>query len=105
MDPPISSHELVREMAATRAELAQLDRRDAQLQSALHDIEHDLRRCNDSLERSGWRSIEAETRNVLLVESRRAILDDRDLIRARRVQLTERLNTIMHRLDEGGHDD
>lgn len=104
MELPESSDELEREVASIRAELAQLDRRDAQLRSALEDVEHDLRRCNDSLERSGWRSTEAEARNLLLRESRRAIVDDRDMIRARRARLTERLNTIRHRLDEGGHD-
>ena len=104
MDLPESSGELARDLEATRAELAQLERRDAQLQSALDDVEHDLRRSNDALERSGWRSADAESRNDLLLESRKAIVDDRDKVHARRSLLTERLTTIVQRLEEGGHD-
>ena len=104
MDVPESSGELARDLEATRAELAQLERRDAQLQSALDDVEHDLRRCNDALERSGWQSSEAESRNDLLLESRKAIVDDRDEVRARRSLLSERLTTILEHLEKGGHD-
>jgi septal ring factor EnvC (AmiA/AmiB activator) len=105
MNLPTSSAELMRDLAAVQAELAQLDRRDAQLQSALADVEHDIRRCNDKLERAGWRSVEAEALGGLLVESRVAIVDDRDKIRKRRAQLTERLTAIRKRLDEDARDD
>ena len=71
-----------------------------ELSSALEEVEHDLRRSGDALERSGWRSVEAQTRNALLEESREAIVDDRERIRARRAELTERLTAIITRLDE-----
>lgn len=104
MDLPDSPDQLERELAATEDELARLDRRDAQLESALRDVKHDMRRCGDALERSGWRSVDAEARNALLVESRGAIVDDREKIRARRAQLTERLAMIRRHLDEGDRD-
>lgn len=105
MDLPKSADELERDLAATRDELAELDRRDAQLESAMDEIEHDMRRSHDALVRSGFRSNEAQSRSDLLEKSREAIVDDRDRIHARRVQLTERLATIAKRLDEGGLDD
>ena len=101
MDLPESSEELVQELAKTEAELAELDRREVQLQSALDDVEHDLRRCNDALERSGWRSVEAQARNTLLTQSRTAIVGDRDRIRDRRARLSEHLTLIRQRLNEG----
>lgn len=104
MDLPESSDQLERDLAATRDELAQLDRRDAQLESALRDVEHDMRRCADALERSGWRSVESEALNALLLESRGAIVDDRKKIRARRTQLAERLAMLRKRLNEGDRD-
>jgi septal ring factor EnvC (AmiA/AmiB activator) len=104
MDLPESDHELERDLAATRDELVELDRRDAQLESALDDVEHDIRRCRDTLERSGWRSPEAQARNVLLIESRAAIFDDREKIRHRRAELSERLAVISRRLGEDNRD-
>lgn len=85
-------------MAAIRAELAELDRRDAQLLSALDDLEHDLRRCSDALERAGWRSGEGEARHGALTENRKAIVCDRDRIRTKRTQLGERLKSIQENL-------
>lgn len=76
---------------AVRAELEQLDRRDAELAAALAEIEHEARRCNDALERTGWRSGESEARAGLLEESRRAIMADRESIATRRRALEKRL--------------
>lgn len=64
-----------------------------------------MRRCNDEMERAGWRSADAEARGSMLAESRRAIVDDRELNRARRAELVERLTSIEQRLDEGVKDD
>lgn len=105
MDLPDSNDELERDLAATRDELAQLDRRDTQLTSALDDVEHDMRRCSDALERSGWRSADAQTRNALLIESRDAIVDDRERIRHRRAELSERLAVISRQLGEDNQND
>lgn len=104
MELPESPDVLERDLAATRDEIATLDRRDAELRSALDEVEHDLRRSGDALERSGWRCVEGQTRNALLEESREAIVDDRKRIRARRAELTERLAAIIRRLDEDDHD-
>lgn len=100
MKPSASLEEFRRESAAIEAELLVLARRDAQLQSALEDVEHDARRSNDALERAGWRSIQAETRGALLAENRGAIVDDRKRIRLRRESLDERLKQIRQRLKE-----
>ncbi|GMQ75453.1 MAG: hypothetical protein BMS9Abin01_0703 [Gammaproteobacteria bacterium] len=89
MNLPTSSDDLPG-LAAIQAELDRLEKRDAELQSALDDVEHDTRRCNDALERAGWRSGEAEARSAWLAESRRAIVDDREKNRVLRAQLTER---------------
>jgi predicted nucleic acid-binding Zn-ribbon protein len=88
MNLPTSSDDL-RDLAAIQAELDRLEKQDAELQSALDDVEHDTRRCNDALERAGWRSGEAEARSAWLAESRRAIVDDREKNRVLRAQLTE----------------
>lgn len=100
MNPPASLEALHRELAAIRTELEQLDRRDAQLQAALDDLEHDMRRCNDALERVGWRYGEGEARHVMLAENRRAIVADREKVRIRQARLGERLNAIRQRLSE-----
>ncbi len=100
MNAPASTEALRRDLAAIETELIDLDRRDAQLQSALEDVEHDARRSNDALERAGWRSIQAETRGALLAENREAIVDDRKRIRLRRESLDERLKEIRQRLKE-----
>ncbi|MCK5364674.1 MAG: hypothetical protein KAR22_16980 [Gammaproteobacteria bacterium] len=86
-----------------QAELDRIEKRDAELRSALEDVEHDSRRCNDALERAGWRSGKAESRSAMLAESRRAIVDDRERIRALHVQLTERLTLLRKRLNETAH--
>ncbi len=104
MNLPTSSDDL-RDLAAIQAELDRLEKRDAELQSALDDVEHDTRRCNDALERAGWRSGEAEARSAWLSESRRAIVDDREKNRALRAQLSERLALVRMRLNENEHDD
>ena len=45
----------------------------------------------------------AESRSAMLAESRRAIVDDRERIRALHVQLTERLTLLRRRLNETAH--
>lgn len=100
MNPSASSNRLRREMDAIEVELAELDRRDAQLRSALGDLEHDLRRCTDALERAGWHSGEGEARHGMLSENRKAIDSDRALIRTKRAQLRERLQSIQKRMTE-----
>ena len=100
MKRPVSLEELRRDLAAIEAELVVLDRRDAQLRSALEDVEHDTRRSNDALERAGWCSAEAETRGTLLAENRDAIVDDRERNRVRREILIERLGAVRQRLNE-----
>jgi predicted nucleic acid-binding Zn-ribbon protein len=104
MNLPTSSDDL-RGLAAIQVELDRLEKRDAELQSALDDVEHDTRRCNDALERAGWRSGEAEARSAMLGESRRAIVDDREKNRALRAQLTERLALVRIHLNQNEHDD
>ena len=103
MNLPTSSDELSRNLAAVRAELDRIEKQDAELCSALDDVEHESRRCNDALERAGWRSGKAESRGAMLAESRRAIIDDRERIRALHVQLTERLTLLRKRLNETAH--
>ncbi len=100
MNLPTSSDELSRNLVAIQAELDELEKRDAELRSALDDVEHDNRRCNDALERAGWRSGKAEARGAMLAENRRAIVDDRERNRALHVQLSERLALLQKRLDE-----
>lgn len=104
MNLPASSDALLRELAVTQAELERLDKQNAQLQTALEEIEHDSRRCNDSLERAGWHSAQAEARGAMLAECRREILRDQEKNRALHVQLTERLARIRTCLHEDGHD-
>lgn len=82
------------ELAAIQAELDRLEKRDADLETALDEVEHDSRRCADALERVGWRSDKAEARGVMLAESRAMILADREKIRALYAKSTERLNEI-----------
>ena len=105
MSLPTPSDDLSRDLAAIQAELDRLEKRDAELQSALDDVEHDTRRCNDALERAGWRSGEAESRSAILTESRRAIVDDQERNRVLRAQLTERLALIRKHLNENAHND
>ena len=100
MKPPMPSHELSRSLAAVQAELDRVEKRDAELRMALADVEHDGRRCNDALERAGWRSGKVEVRGAMLAESRRAIVDDRERNRAMRAQLIERLTLLQKRLNE-----
>lgn len=102
---PTSPDEDSRSLCAIEDELARLDRREAQLQAALDDVEHDMRRCNDEMERAGWRSAEAEARGSMLVESRKAIVDDQALNRVRRAELLERWSAIEKGLDEGAKND
>ena len=104
MTLPTSSDDL-RGLAKIQAELDRLEKQDAELQSALDDVDHETRRCNDALERAGWRSGEAEVRTAMLAESRKAIVDDREKNRARRAQLTERLALGRTRLNGDEHDD
>ena len=100
MKLPTSQDELARSLCAIEEELTRLERREAQLQSALDDVEHDMRRCSDEMERAGWRSADAEARGSLLEESRRAIVDDRELNRRRCAELNECLAEIKQRLGE-----
>jgi hypothetical protein len=105
MNVPPSSDDLSRDPAAIQAELDRLEKRDTELQVALDDVEHDTRRCNDALERAGWRSGEAESRSAILAESRRSIADDRERNRVLHAQLTERLALIRKHLNENVHND
>lgn len=100
MGSPAPFDHLLRDVESILAELGRLDRRDAELESALRDVEHDSRRSNDALERAGWRSAEAETRGELLADNRKAILSDREKIRAQRKALNERLAVARERLQE-----
>jgi len=102
---PTSSDDLMRDLVAIQAELDRLEKRDAELQSALDDVEHETRRCADALERAGWRSGEAETRSAWLAESRRAIVDDRKKNRSLQAELIERLALVRKRLNENEHND
>ena len=101
---PTSSDDL-RGLAKIQAELGRLEKQDAELQSALDDVDHETRRCNDALERAGWGAGEPEIRAAILAESRKAIVDDREKNRARRAQLTERLALVRIRLNDDEHDD
>ncbi len=105
MNLPTLSGDLSRDPAAIQAELDRLEKRYAELQAALDGVEHDARRCNDALERVGWRSGEAESRSAVLVESRRAIVDDRERNRVLYARLTERLVLIRKHLNENTHND
>ena len=105
MNLPILSDDLSRDIAAIQAELERLEKRDAELHSALDDVEHDTRRCNDALERAGWRSGEAEACSTWLAESRRAIVDDREKNRELHGQLAKRLALVRKRLNENAHSD
>jgi predicted nucleic acid-binding Zn-ribbon protein len=105
MNVPPSSDDLSRDPAAIHAELDRLEKRDTELQAALDDVEHDTRRCNDALERAGWRSGEAESRSAILAESRRSIADDRERNRVLHAQLTQRLALIRKHLNENVHND
>jgi predicted nucleic acid-binding Zn-ribbon protein len=96
-----TSDEFLQDPKAIQAELDRLEERDAELRSALEDIEHESRRCNDALERAGWRSSEAETRGSLLAESREAIVADREELQELRRRL---IRTREHQLGTG-HDD
>ncbi len=100
MNPPMPTDELSRSLAVVQAELDRIEKRDAELRIALADVEHEGRRCNDALERAGWRSGKAEARGAMLAESRRAIIDDRERNRALHVQLHERLALLQKRLNE-----
>jgi septal ring factor EnvC (AmiA/AmiB activator) len=100
MSSPMPPDELSGNLAAVQAELDRIEKRDAELRSALAEVEHDGRRCNDALERAGWRSGKAEARGAMLAENRRAIVDDRDRNRALHGQLSERLALLQKRLDE-----
>lgn len=95
----------MRDLETIRAELERVEARDAELQSALDGVEHDARRCNDALERAGWRSAEAETRSRLLAESRDAIVADRERLRTERQRLEERLARTRERLQGKKGDD
>lgn len=108
MDPPASFDALVRELADMKAELARLEKQNAELEAALAEIEHESRRCNDALERAGWRSGKAETRDTILAESRRMIVMDRENNRALRVELARRMGRIQEHLKDAQgneHDD
>jgi len=96
-----TSDESLQDPKAIQAELDRLEERDAELRSALEDIEHESRRCNDALERAGWRSSEAEARGSLLAESREAIVADREELQELRRRL---IHTREHQLGTG-HDD
>jgi ABC-type transporter Mla subunit MlaD len=95
-----SSEALLQAIAATRSELDGLVKHEAQLETALDDLEHESRRCNDALERSGWRSATAEARGAMLAENRAVIVLEREKIRTLRAQLSERLELLESRLHD-----
>lgn len=101
MKVPATSDESLRDSKAIQTELDRLEKRDAELRSALEDIEHESRRCNDALERAGWHSGEAEARGSLLAESREAIVADREELQ----KLRRRLIRTREHLQGKGHDD
>ena len=103
MKPPSASGDPSRDLEAIQSELDRLDKRDAQLQAALEDIEHDTRRCNDALERAGSRSGEAEARSTMLDENRRVIAADRQSNEALRRESNSRLALTRKRLQETEH--
>ncbi len=105
MNLPTLFGDLSRDPAAIQAELDRLEKRDAELQAAFDDAEHDTRRCNDALERAGWRSGEAESRSAILLESLRAIVDDRERNRVLHGRLKKRLDVIRKHLYENEHND
>ena len=105
MDPTASSEELGRELASGQAELARLEKRDAELEAALAQVEHDARRCSDALERAGWRSGEAEARSAMLAEAATSIKRDREENRKLRRQLGRRLALLRERAAESNPDD
>lgn len=96
-----TSGESLQDPKAIQAELDRLEERDAELRSALEDVEHESRRCNDALERAGWRSSEAEARGSLLAESREAIVADREELQ----ELRRRLIRTREHLQGKGHDE
>ena len=105
MDFPPTSSGLRRERAEIESELATLERRELELRSAMYDVEHDMRRCNDALERLGWSSREDESRRDLLLERRASIVRDRETVRERSSELEARLTSIRQRLEEDICDD
>ena len=92
-------------MASGQAELARLEKRDAELGAALDDLEHDARRCADALERAGWRSGKTEARSAMLAEAVRSIKRDREENRRLRRQLGRRLALLRERAAESNPDD
>lgn len=91
MSAPVQFDDPPPDGQAIQAELDRLDRREAEIQSALDDVDHDMRRCNDDLERAGWRSGHLEARRRLLMESRQAIVADLERLASRRLAIGERL--------------
>jgi chromosome segregation ATPase len=99
MDHSESSNALLKELAAIKVELARLEKRNAELEAALDEIAHDSRRCNDALERAGWRSGNAEARDAMLTENRRLIETDLEKNQASYVKMTRRLEQIQKHLN------
>jgi chromosome segregation ATPase len=100
MSPPTKSSALPGDLPSIRSALDRLQKLDAELRIALEDLEHESRRCNDAMERAGWRSGKAESRGALLTESRKAITLDLEKNQIHREQLTERLHLIQKGLKE-----
>ncbi len=101
MKLPAARGDRLQDLEAVQAELDRLEKRDAELRTALEAVEHESRRCNDALERAGWRSGKAEARGGLLAESRAAIVADRQALGDTRRKLIR----TRERLQEKGHDD
>ncbi len=95
---PTGNEELSRELTGIQAEIQRLDDYEAQLRAALAEIEHHARRCNDALERAGWRCGEAEAQDSSLADNHRLTTRDLRKIRAQRARLADRLIPLRRRL-------
>jgi septal ring factor EnvC (AmiA/AmiB activator) len=87
---------------SVEAEMRRLDDVNAQLQSALDDLEHDMRRCTDALERAGWQSGELEGRMSTLRGNRRIIMDEQERNRGTHARLGQRLATLREQAGGSG---
>ena len=64
-------------------ELEGVKRAGDQLEQALDEVAHELRRCRDALERDGWRSRRLEQRERELSERRRMLVEELERVRKR----------------------
>jgi len=97
-----AAHTLELNAQFIQRELKRVKRLGEQLEYALDDVDHDVRRCSDALERLGGRSAELEQRMAVLQDNRRAILADQNENRAACRELTRRLASVERRLGKLG---